>query len=82
MELMLSTDRKVVINKVITLNLVIINVIFMQQCFVLPKTNPIILESDFLDIYFAVLDIINCTITLYCADYMLTTGLTHNPIHN
>ena len=69
-------------NKVITLDLVIDNVIFIQQCFVLPITNPIILGSNFLDIHFAVLDISNCIITLYCADYMLTTSLTHDPIDN
>ena len=69
-------------NKVITLYLLIDNVIFTQQCFVLPITNPIILGSDFLDTHFAVLDIDNHTITLCCADYMLTTSLTHNPLCN
>ena len=44
--------------------------------FVLPITNPIILGSDFLDTHFAVLDIGDCTITLYCTDYTLTTSLT------
>ena len=68
-------------NKVITLELVIENAIFTQQCFVLPITNPIILGSDFLDTHFAVLDIGDCTITLHCADYMLTTSLTHDPVH-
>ena len=48
-------------SKVIMLDLVIENVIFTQQCFVLPSTNPIILGSDFLDIHFAVLDIGDCT---------------------
>ena len=69
-------------NKVITLDLVIKNVIFIQQCFVLPITNPIVLGSDFLDIYFAVLDIGDCTITLHCADYILTTSLTYDPVHD
>ena len=36
--------------------------------------------SDFLDTQFAVLDIGDCTITLHCADYMLTTSLTHDSI--
>ena len=57
LEVMLPTRRKIIINKAITLDLVIDNVTFTQQCFVLPITNPIILGSDFLDIYFAVLDI-------------------------
>ena len=69
-------------NKVITLDLVIYNVIFTQQCFFLPITNPIILGSNFLDTYFAVLDIGNHTITLHCADYKLTTSLTYGPIHD
>ena len=69
-------------NKVTTQDLVIKNFIFTQQCFVLPITNPIILGSDFLDTYFAVLDIGDHTITLPYADYMLTTSLTHNPLHN
>ena len=79
---MLPTERKVVMNKAITLDLVIYDVIFTQQCFVLPITNPIILGSDFLDIYFAVLDIGNCTITLHCADYMLTISLTHDLVYD
>ena len=64
------------------LDLVIKNVIFTQQCFVLPITNPIILGSDFLDTHFAVLDIGDSTITLRCADYMLTTSLTRDPVHD
>ena len=68
--------------KVIILDLVIKNVVFTQKCFFLPRTNPIILESDFLDTHFAVLDIGDGTITLHCADYTLTTSLTHDPIHN
>ena len=56
-------------NKVITLLLVIKNVIFTQQCFVFPIINPIILGSDFLDIYIAVLDIVDRAITLCCTDY-------------
>ena len=44
--------------------------------------KSIILGSDFLDTHFAVLDIGNCTITLHCADYMLTTSFTCNPVYN
>ena len=69
-------------NKAITLDLVINNVIFTKQCCVLPITNPIILGSDFLDTHFAVLDIGDCTITLRWADYMLTTSLTHDLVHD
>ena len=82
LEVMLPTGRKVIINTVITLGLAIDNVIFTQQCFVLPITNPIILGSDFLDTHFAVLDIGDCIITLHCADYMLTTSLTHDPVYD
>ena len=64
------------------LDLVIQNVIFTQQCFVLPITNPMVLGSDFLDTRFAVLDIGDSTITLHCADYMLNTSLTHDPVHD
>ena len=64
------------------LDLVIKNVIFTQQCFILPITNPIILGSDFLDTHFAVLDIRDSTITLCYTDYMLTTSLTHDPVHD
>ena len=67
-------------NKATILELVIKNVIFIQQCFSLPIINPIILESDFLDTYFTVLNISDHTITLHRADYMLTTSLTHDPI--
>ena len=69
-------------NKVITLNLVIDNVIFTWQCFMLQITNAIILRSVFLNIYFAMLDVSDSIITLCCTDYMLTTSLTHDPIHN
>ena len=69
-------------NKVITLDLVLKNVICTQQCFVLPITSPIILESDFLDTHFAVLDIGDYNITLHYADYTLTTSLIHNSIYN
>ena len=79
---MLLTRGKIIIKKAITLDLVIDNVTFTQQYFVLPITNPIILGSDFLDIYFAVLDIGNCTITLHCADYTLTSSLTHILVSN
>ena len=86
LELMLPTGRKVIMNKVISLDLVINNAIFIQQYSVLPITNPIILRSDFFDIHFSVLDIGNCTITLHCADYTLTTSFTKlvvsNPVHD
>ena len=49
---------------------------FTKQYLVLPITNPIILGSVFLDIYFAVLDIGDRTFTLHCTDYTLTTSLT------
>ena len=62
--------------------LIIDNVIITQQFFVLLITHPIILVSDFLDIYFAMLDIGDLTITLCCADYMLTTSLTYYPVYN
>ena len=81
-EVIFPTGRKVITNKVIILNLVIDYVIFIQQCFVLPITNPIILGSNFLDTHFFVLDISDCTITLSYADYMLTTSLTGDPVHN
>ena len=81
-EITLPTGRKVITNKVITLNLVIDYVIFIQQCFVLLITNPIILGSNFLDTHFFMLDISDCTITLSYADYMLTTSLTGDPVHN
>ena len=68
LKVMLPTSRKVTTNKVITLDLGIDNVLFTQQCFVLPITNPIILGSDFLDTHFAVLDISDHTITLHCTD--------------
>ena len=49
--------RQVIMNEVITLVVVIENVMFKQQCFVLPITNPIVLGSDFMDTHFVVLDI-------------------------
>ena len=79
---MLPTGWKFIANKVITLNLVINNVIFTQQCFVLLVASPIIMGSDFLDTHFAVLDIGDDTITLRCADYMLTTSLIHDFVYN
>ena len=82
LEATLPTSRKVTTNKVITLDLVRKYVNFIQKCFVRPITNPIILGSDFLDTHFAVLDIGDCTITLCCTNYKLTTSLTHNPIHD
>ena len=82
LEVTLPTGRKVIMNKVIKLDLVIENVIFPQQCFVLPITNPIIMGSDFLDTHFAVLDTSDCTITLHCTDYKITTSLTHDPVHD
>ena len=78
----LLNGRKIITNKVFTLDLVINNVIFTQQCFVLLITNPIILGSYFLDIHFAVLEISGHTITLHCIDYMLTTSLTHDPVYD
>ena len=82
LEEMLMMGRKVIMNKVITLGLVIENVILIRQCFVLPINNPTILGSDFLYRYFVVLDIGDYTTTLHCVDYMLATSLTHNPIYN
>ena len=79
---MLLSGKKVVTIKVIPSDLVINNVAFIQQCFVLTINNPIILVNDFLDIHFALLDIGDYTITLHCANYMLTTSLTHNSEHN
>ena len=69
-------------NKVIIFDLLIKNMIFTKQCFILIITNPTILGSDFLDIYFSVLDISDHNITLHCTDYMITTSLTLDPIHN
>ena len=82
LEVTLLTGRKITMNKVIALDLIINNKIFLQQCFVLPIMNPIILGSCFLDTHFTVLDIGNRTITLHCADYMLITSLTHDPVYN
>ena len=82
LEVMLLTGRKIIANKVTTLELITKNVSFTQQCFVLPITNPIILGSGLLDTHFAVLDIGDHTITLCCTVYMLTTSLTYDPVHN
>ena len=79
---MLKTGRKAHTNKVVMLDLVVYNVFFTQQCSVLPITNYILLGSDFLDTYLAMLDIGNHNIALHYADYMLTTSLTCNPITN
>ena len=81
LEVTLPSGSKIIMNKVIILDLVIENVIFTQQCFVLPIPNPIRLGIDFLDIHFAVLDIGDHTITLHCSDYMLTTSLTNDPVY-
>ena len=78
---MLSIVMKVITNKTITLYLILENVIFYIAMFCLPITNPIILGSDFLDTHFTVLDIGNCTITLHCVDYILTTSLAYNPVY-
>ena len=82
LEVMLLNGGKVIMYKVIILDLVIDNVIFTQQWFVLPITNPIILGSNSLYTHFAVLDIGDHTITLHCTNYMLTTSLTHDPVYN
>ena len=82
MEVMLVIGRKVITNKGITIDLVIENVILTKHYFVLPITNPIILGSDFLDTYFAIVDISDRTITLCCTDYMLTTSLTYDPVYD
>ena len=63
LEVALLLGWKLIMNKVITLDIETQNIIFTHQCFVLSITNPIILESDFLDTYFAVLDIGDYTIT-------------------
>ena len=52
LEVTLPTRRKVIINKLSTLDLVIENITFTQQFFVLPIMGPIILGSGFLDTYF------------------------------
>ena len=46
LEVMLPNGGKVIMYKVLILDLVIDNVIFTQQWFVLPITNPIILGSN------------------------------------
>ena len=82
LEVTLLAERKVITNKVVTLDLVIDNIIFTQQYLILPITKPITLGIDFLDAHFAVLDINYHTITLHCLDYMLTTSLTHDPVYH
>ena len=82
LEVRLPTGRKAIMNNYITLNLVIDSVIFRQQCFFLLITNPIILGSDFLDTHLTVLDISDHASTLHCADYMLTTSLTCDPVYD
>ena len=57
LEIKLLVGKKVIIYKAIIIHLVVKILVFPQQCFVLPITNPIILGSDFLDIHFTVLDI-------------------------
>ena len=79
---MLPTGQKVIINKVTTLDLVINSIISINQCFICPITNPIILGSDFLDTQFAMLDIGDRIITLCYTDYTLTTSITCNPVRN
>ena len=64
LEATLPTGGNVITNKVTTLVLLIDNVVFIQKCFVVPISNPILMGSGFLDTYFAVLDISNHTITL------------------
>ena len=76
LESMLPIRRQVITNKDITLDLLIDNIIFTQQCFVLTITTPIILGSYFFDTHFAVLYIADCTIILNCTDYTLTNSLT------
>ena len=82
LEVTFPMGRKATTNKAIILDLVIKNMIFTQQCFVLPISNPVILESDFLDIHFAVLDIGDHTILMLYANYMLTTSLTQNLVYD
>ena len=38
--------------------------------------------NDFLDTNFSLLDIGDCTITLHCTNYMFTTSLTYDPVHD
>ena len=77
-----SSKKESHYKEVITIDLVIDSMFFTQQSFVPLITNSIILVSDFLNTHFAVLDIGDHTITLHCTDYMLTTSLTHDPVHN
>ena len=65
---MLPKGPKVIMKKVVALYLVKNNVILTQQCFFLLINNPIIVGSDFLDIYLVVLDVGDHTITLCCTD--------------
>ena len=82
LEVALSTGKKIIISKVIILVLVVDSMPFTQQYFFLPITNLIIFWSDFLDKCFTVLNVGDCTITLHCTDYMLTTRLTGDPVYN
>ena len=75
LEVTLPKGRKAVMKKVVILDLIIDNMIFTQQYFVLPFTNPILLGSNFLDNHFVMLDIGHHTISLHCNDYMLTISL-------
>ena len=63
LEVTILTSRKVIMNKVTTLELVFEKVVFIQQCFVVHITNPIILGSNLLVIHFTVWDIGDCTTT-------------------
>ena len=82
LEVMHPTGKKKIMNKVITLDLLINNIIFTQQCSVLPITNLIILGSNFLHINFAVLNIGDCTVASHFTNYMLNNSLTHDPVHD
>ena len=77
-----ASDRKVSYYKVVMLDLVVENIIFTQQCSLLLLTDPIILGSNILETHFAMPDIGDSTITLHFADYILTTSLTHDPVHD
>ena len=47
LQVTLLSGRKVIVNKIITLDLIVKNIIFIQQFFVIPITSPIILGSNF-----------------------------------
>ena len=68
--------------KEITFDYVIEYAILTMQYFVLLITNPIIMGSDFLASYISILDVVYCTITLHCADYMLTASLTCDIVYD